>query len=80
MAPWKDVGGTYALDYGHIIPHESYTKRGFIKNIMGNFDKTKSGDITLRMGHPGQIDRIYRDDRSDYELVHTLMDCILLHS
>jgi len=52
------------LDYGHVVPRESHTKRGgIIDDFLGNQDNTKTADRNLQMGHPGQMDPIYRDDR-----------------
>lgn len=60
-APWSEIGGSYDLDYGHVVTHPHSLKRRNLFN--GDFDETKTTDFDGSLGHRDEVENIWHDDR-----------------
>lgn len=60
-APWSHIGGSYDLDFQHVVTHpHSLQRRNW---LTGNFDETKTADFDSSLGHRDEVDTIWHDDR-----------------
>lgn len=61
LAPWSDVGGSYDLDYGHVVTHPHSLEQ---RNLFyGNFDEIETDDFDENLGHRDEVENIWHDDR-----------------
>lgn len=67
-APWSDVGGTYDLEFRHLVAHPDNLQRRVdsaatgLDWMKGNFDETKEVDFNANFGKPDKVQTIYHDD------------------
>ncbi|KAL8726096.1 MAG: hypothetical protein Q9166_006933 [cf. Caloplaca sp. 2 TL-2023] len=90
VAQWSDVAGTYAIDFGEMVPQAKKLKaRGFwgdIANVgkdvldgaQGNFDETKTVTFDVNVGKSGQKTNIYTDEKGRFSI--DCVDCYITGS
>ncbi|KAL9045926.1 MAG: hypothetical protein Q9214_001116 [Letrouitia sp. 1 TL-2023] len=72
LAPWRDVGGTYDLDFGRAFPvHKPHERRGIGDIIQGNLDLSKSVTVPVNVGTPNQVTNIFKNAKGDFSI-----DCV----
>ncbi|KAL8925993.1 MAG: hypothetical protein Q9172_001996 [Xanthocarpia lactea] len=83
VTDWSEVGGSYDLDFGRMIPQARKLKpRGFWGDIVdvgkdvldaaqGDFDDTKSVSFGVNVGTPGKKTNIYTDQQGRFSI-----DCV----
>lgn len=63
-APWSDIGGSYDLDFGHVMAYRpGPERRHWIDKLKGNLDIYREGDFDLSIGHPDDVHTLWHDDK-----------------
>ncbi|CAD6593259.1 MAG: hypothetical protein ASARMPRED_007222 [Alectoria sarmentosa] len=70
-APWSDIGGTYDLDFGHVMAYRhGPERRHWLDKLKGNIDITKEKDFDLSIGHPDDVQTLWHDDKQELFETH----------
>ena len=76
-APWKDVAGTYDLDFGKVRAPPAVTRRMLRSRGFGDFDTSKSSSFKIDVGTPGKVTNLFTDTSGSLQASVNCVNCFL---